>query len=232
MKKYLIQLIGENIDIEDLSDGLRASKWKIIKDSESYYLTSEILNSKSETNEIMSTAKEFIDIINGSAKVIHRNHKRVTTGSLTTIDENGNKSVDVFISASIESRSRLRATLTLVNDENIENRPTTIENWIDKAFLHKPIRDALYFFNELTWWNLYKIYEIIKFDVGGGNKIYKYQEKNKIKHFTQTSQSREAIGDSARHATEIYKAPKKPLTLNEAHTIIRILFENWINNAN
>lgn len=228
MKKYLIELIGEKLDIEDLIFGLRTSKWKIIEELDKYYLTPETLNKTETQANIISKANEFITILNGSAKIFYEDHRKVKTGSLTIIDENGKKSIISFMRGGVsEYRSRTRGTLTDSN-KPLQKTPTIIEVWIAKSEKHKSVRDVLHLFNNLTWSNLYKIYELINYDVGGKNNIFKFIEKSKIKNFKHTAQSRSAIGDLARHAVDRYKPPKNPLTINESHTVIAELFKNWI----
>lgn len=229
MAQNLIELIGEKIDIEDLLFALQTSEWEILNQDEKFYLTSKRVSNLTDYNEILSEGRSFLKILNGAAKVIDRDHKEVTTGSMITIEKNGNRSILVPLSGTIHIRSRIRGILSTSNKDSDKEKSTQIENWLKVADEFPTVRDALYFFNELSWWNLYKIYEIIDFDLGGKQRIINLFDKKKLKLFTQTCQSRKAIGDLARHATPKYLPPKEELSINDAHKIIAQLFANWVN---
>ncbi len=228
MLQNLIELIGEDLDIKDLQFSLKTCEWQIISHDEKPYLASEMVNSITEHDEIISKGKKFLKILNGAASVLYSNHREVTTGSLLTIDQNGNRSERVFLSSTVRSRSRLRGVLTVSGESLGITQPTRIDNWLELAIKNHSVNEVLYFFNELTWWNLYKIYEIIDCDLGGKRNVNRYYDKRKLNLFTQTCQSRKAIGDEARHATDKYPPPKEKLSLEEAHQMISGLFTNWI----
>ena len=46
--------------------------------------------------------------------------------------------------------------------------------------------------------------------------------------FTGTAQSRAQLSDEARHASEKYKAPKNPMTLEEARELVRSVIQAWV----
>lgn len=225
-KSILIQLTGETLDLEEIKRSLRTSDWKIIKETDGYYLTSDFLTAINDHKEIESKAKQFIDILNGAINLFYGNHKRIETGSIIQIDENGKKSKFVSMTGSIKNRTRVYGNLT--NKDDLIEKPTTIELWLNKAEKNESVRDVLHFFNEISWWNLYKIFEIIRDDVGEQKELYKFLEKNDLSHFTQAAQSRELLGDKARHASKKYKPPKTFLTLDKANELVKNLFNNWI----
>ena len=246
MKRTLIQLTGEELDIIDIQSNLRTSEWKIIKDQDEYNLTSDFLNSITDHEEIKSKVRQFLDVTNGASNIIHGNHKKVSLGAIIQIDEQGRKIISVSITESITIRSRAYGELRASGDTNVY--PTTVETWLIKADKHESVRDVLHFFNEITWWNLYKVYEIIKDDLIGVDLNHKkriikkdieeiFKKRgitnfNKINDFTNVAQSRELLGDSARHATYKIKVPDIGMTLNDAHAIIRNLFDEWIKMKN
>jgi hypothetical protein len=41
------------------------------------------------------------------------------------------------------------------------------------------------------------------------------------------AQSKDELGDDARHASERYKAPKTPMTLHEARAFVKSVIEAW-----
>ena len=219
MRQVLVELVGEEkIDIDDLKEVLNLKDWMIITDEEKDYLTSTKLNKISDYHEIIAGANEFLYILNGLANIFNFNHKNVDTGNIKII-EDGKYNL-VLMTGTGEWRTRTRGTLAGLTGKSLLERTEDDKN----------IRDVAYFFKEINWWNLYKIFEIIRHDVGGEKNFrnLKLIEKDKYKLFTETANSRSAIGDKARHATPNNKKPKTDLTLKEAYKIILQLFWNWI----
>lgn len=226
--RVLVKLTGESLDIDDLKSVLQTSPWKITEEADGTFLSSPILDNLTDPKEIDSKAKQFLDAINGAVNIIHSNHKNVDTGIIKQKGDNGGYNITVLLESTIEARSRMTATLTTNFSPSTSNSQTSVENWIEKAERHQSVRDVLHFFNDDTWWNLFKIFEIIRDDLSGQKGFRKLLNRKEIKHFTQAAQSRELLGDLARHASKKYKRPVKDITFAEARGIIINLFNSWI----
>ena len=90
---------------------------------------------------------------------------------------------------------------------------------------NEAVRDVILFFNEITWLNLYKIYEVICKDVGGEKVLQKFITKDELMSFRQTAQSREAIGKLARHGKKI-PPPKKTMNIDDTYILWKRIFED------
>jgi hypothetical protein len=230
MGHVLVQLTGEKFDIEDLQLELKNFNWKIVEEQNNYFLTSEILDSTNDNKEIISKANDFLDIINGAAKIINPDHIKVTINSIRQINENGDSFIHkVMITETVRLRTRFSATSFSKENYKEELKTTTIEDWLLKADAHKSVKNALHFFNEneTTWINLYKVYDIIEEDLGGEKALLKFFQVG-IKEFKYIANNYLAIGDHARHANQKYPAPSNILSLNDAFYTIKSLFEKWI----
>lgn len=222
-RTVLVELTGEQIDIDDLISALHTSEWKIIKDADRYYLSSTLLNNISETDLIVSFATEFLDKLNGAANVIHSNHFKVGIGNLRIINADG-KTNHIMLCGTghIRTRSRLRATLTTTADPDPKTIPTTIETWLTKSLNDENITDALHYFNEINWYNLYKIYEIIRRDLTQNKlDINEFCSQATIKTFTHNA-------NMTRHANKSFEPPKTEMTLKQGHELINTLFQKWL----
>jgi hypothetical protein len=80
------------------------------------------------------------------------------------------------------------------------------------------------------WFNLYKAWEIVCDAADGSHAIVGngWAAERDRRRFTGTAQSRTELGDEARHASERYKAPKDPMTLNEARAFVRSVIRAWV----
>ncbi len=78
--------------------------------------------------------------------------------------------------------------------------------------------------------NLYKAWEVICDAAGGLHQVVRngWTDDDERRRFTGTAQSRDELGDAARHASEKYKAPKNPMTLDEARAFVRSVIEAWV----
>lgn len=102
-----------------------------------------------------------------------------------------------------------------------------IGRWLAKAQHERDVADALRFFAVRSWVNLYKVYELIR--DGAGDVVKRgWATKGELSRFTQTAQSRDSIGDAARHASKKFKAHATPMSLTEATDLVKSLLLNWL----
>jgi hypothetical protein len=228
MYKVLVKLVGEPLDITALKSQLIRGDWKALEQEDGTFLTSNVLDKLTDAREIESMANQFLDTFNGALNVIYRNHKKVGTGVIKQKAENGGYNITVIIDDTIELRDRLFPVTLSKGSEASATSLTIGESWFTTAEKDSAVRDVLHFFNDLTWWNLYKIYEIIRDDVKDQKRLNKLINRKRLSHFTQSAQSRDSLGDAARHASKKYKPPPSHLSLNDATDIIIELFTNWI----
>lgn len=224
------ELKGELEDIQLLTKFLVTGNWKIIERGNKYYLLTKISDEVLENELIRDKGLTFLEALNGAAKMIYFDFENVTINSFYIQKEEIEDHV-ILIDLQIKSRSKKIPEPTLSNFEGNDSAlpaQTVIEYYTWKSGNIKQVREVLHFFNEVTWINLYKVFEIIRDDVGGQKNIEKLYDKKWIKIFTQAAQSRDLLGDDARHAAKKYKVPEIELSIYDAHKIIRGIFHNWI----
>jgi len=232
MPNWLVRLKGEKFDLEDLPSLLRSPEHTVIEESGSYYLKSSDFDSLSSADEVRELAITIIDRLNGVMKLRMRNFRGVSEDGVTLIEEDGRRHRYVYLGGSFTARSKVRANATVTTSngtQQIAPLPSDVESWLSLAKSDKAVKGALHFFRENTWFSLYKVYEIIKDDVGGKKAITTngWATKKGLDRFTQIAQSREALGDSARHAAKKYKPPPQPMTIQEAELLIRGVLRSW-----
>jgi hypothetical protein len=172
---------------------------------------------------MISWANEILDRLNGAANVIFSDHENVKVGNPLVIDEQGKHYS--LIAGAAKFRMRTRAA---IKGSDPSSDASLLQDMLRISDKNESVQLALHFFNNTTWFNLYKIYEVIRYDVGGGEKLNALSNKSELKRFTQIAQSRASLGDQARHASQKYKPPKKEMSLDEASKLIKSLFKNWV----
>ena len=230
MPNWLVRLKGEKFDLEDFPSLLRSPEHTVIEENGSYYLKSSDFDSLSSADEVRERAIAIIDMLNGAMKLHIHDFRGVFEDGVTIIKEDGSRHHSVYLGGSIAARVKVSATVTTSNGtQQIAPQPSDVESWLSLAKGDKAVADALHFFRENTWISLYKVYEIIRDDVGGEEAITTngWATKKRLKRFTRTAQSRAALGDYARHASKKYTPPAQPMPIHEAESLIRGILLSW-----
>ena len=226
MPKWLVRLKGEQFDLEDFSKHLRLPVIKVVKrKDELFYLESSDFNSLTSPKEVLERGRELIKIINGAEKLKRDNFLGISEDVMILENDDGMQEGYIYP----EEKFKIIDNYT-DDSEKIVTHPNDLESLIEVAIKCKVVADALGFCQDDTWICLYKAYEIIRDDVGGELQIIKngWSVKSAIKRFTQTAQSRDALGDSARHASKKYIPPAQPMTLMEARVLIKTILSRWV----
>lgn len=232
MQNWLVRLKGEEFDLEILLPLLHSTKLSIIKENNSYYLKSSDFGSLKLADEVRESAIAIIKRLNGATMLFNHNFHSISEDGVLLVEKNGKRCFHLYLEGSIKIRSRVSANLKATTSNGIQQidpQYSTVESWINLAKNDKTVADALHFFKKGTWISLYKVYEIIKDDIGSHQAIIKsgFAKKQKLKQFTQIAQSRAALGDDARHASNKYIAPVQPMSIDDAKSFIREILINW-----
>jgi len=233
MPKWLVGLEGEKFDLEDLPSLLCSPEHTVIEEDGLYYLESSDFDSLGSADEVREHAIAIIKMLNGAMKLHTPSFRGVYAGGVTMLEEDGRRHHYLYLESSIKLRSKVSANLTVTKSNGtrqIAPLPSKVESWIGLAETDKAVAEALHFFREDTWISLYKVYEIISDDLGGQQAITKngWATKQRLSRFTQTAQSKTALGDLARHAANKFKPPSQPMTIQEAGSLLRGVILSWL----
>jgi hypothetical protein len=205
----------------------------VIEEDGSYYLKSSDFDSLGSADEVRERARAIIEMLNGAMKLYTPSFRGIYEAGVTLIEEDGRRRHYVYLEASITLRSKVSANPTVTTSNGArEIAPplTNVESWISLAKTDKAVADALHFFRDNTWISLYKVYEIISEDVGGEEAIIRngWATERRLNRFRQTAQSKAALGDLARHAASRFKPPSRPMTIQEAGSLLRGVILSWL----
>jgi len=237
MKKWQVQITGHPYDLEDVYKNQSSASWSVVKDKDHFFMESVLFNDQEEADKIQEIASKIITLINGSAKLRIYGFRPIETGNVSYIDDRGNRHNFVLLQGNISARSRAKATLVVTKPEGSEleeeiEQPDCIKPTFALAESDPNVADALrrYASNELNWVGLYKIYEIIRDDVGGSKALFDkgFALKKDLRNFSHTAQHPGAIGDAARHARVDAEVPENPMSLAEANLLISTMMTKWI----
>ncbi|CAM3052353.1 hypothetical protein [Halobacterium salinarum] len=105
------------------------------------------------------------------------------------------------------------------------------EEWTQLALRDEKVGDLANLLDRGDdWVNLYRIYEFIQDNIESEDNIVEqgWWSKSEKDRFKQTANSRDAIGDNARHANNRIPAPNNPMTQAEAKRQIDSLVDQWL----
>ena len=236
MIERLVRLKGHRFDLEELSEHFTSDKLNVRQDEDGYYyLRSSEFNQMSDSSAVEERGRELLQYMNGIAKLLFGpGYRAVEYDAAARIEEDGQRYHTVGSSVTISGRSRMSVKPTVIRaDEAGEDAlqpPDKAEALVNLADRDTKVADALRFQERGDWFNLYKAWEIICDAAGGSHEVVRngWAEERDRRRFTGTAQSRAELGDEARHASEKYKAPQNPMTLDEAQGFVRSVIRAWI----
>ncbi len=104
---------GHGFDLEELSDHFRSPERNVSKDEDGYYyLRSSSFDSLPDDTAVRERALELLEHMNGAAMFYSGgSYQPVEFDGISRMDEQGKRHQFVYLSASIEGRSRMSADL-------------------------------------------------------------------------------------------------------------------------
>ena len=181
---------------------------------------------------MLNTAEGIVERMNGAVSLLFNDIGPVKVANIVQQHEDGRRSI--FLRASAGAY-KVRGSIVelIITDANgnivVPVEPVPMEMVMDASEQRKAVRDALHFFRIGDWVSLYKVYEIIKDEVGQ-NTIEGWITKDTRSRFTGTAQNRDVLGDQARHASRNNPSIFMTDTMShsEAHQVIAKILRCWL----
>lgn len=245
MEEWLVKIKGKGEDLKLVSKKFKSSFLTIKEDNGGFYLKSDSFNHLNDHSEVELKARDIIEKINMVLKV----DLGVYSLKIDDIIQIGkNKTIT-------QKRAEFRAVLRITDPVRIN---MDYEELIKCLYKNDHIQEVfLFYYFGTNWFNLFKVWEIISYDMGVnsvGNKFANYRfdqimyegkndiiskgwaDKDEIDLFRCTAHNRKGAGVYARHALEekIDKHCKKILTENDpmplgvAQKLIKRIINLWI----
>lgn len=225
-----VQLNGGSADLDAIAELFRSS---IVAQRDNTGATYLLMGpTVSGVYDAVLAAQERLEHINGIARLYYPNHRVVSAGLIRVIDSTGNAKNVITGRASIfEHGHRVSATGIVGTADGVAIGAPTPLPFGDRLLLvvdkNPDFKRALALYaNDLTWAELYKVYEVIK-EAHGGPVPTGWVSKTMLTAFTATANSYPALGRDARHAVVQNSIPAPRMTLQEAKSLIHTLLRHW-----
>lgn len=228
MSDWRVRLQGDKAELDCLVALLGGSSVvSIAVEDEDYYLRSSEFNSLTSPEAVRSQAATLLPIINGIGRLRFENFQTVQLeGLVASIDQQGNRS------GQGQRAAPTSAVLARAGSPPPAALPAAFDSWIRQPQQAPEVETALRFFSyQPDWFNLWKVWEIIRDDVGRGAIVGQgWATPDEVDDFRESANTFQVSGEAARHAL-IHQSPspsRTPMHLSKAEDFIRELLDKWL----
>jgi hypothetical protein len=227
-----VSLVGEPLDLEGVAELFsRSTAVRIRREGDLYFITEPGLARLATDPAKRDRAIEVIELVNGAAHLEWANHLPLTAGSkVITIAQNGSRREGTVVGVGT-ARVRVRAQQVQVLRDSVPvvPPPPVPPRWVEAALTDGNVGAALRMLADpdVAWGRLYNVYEIVKEDVGGRGMDH-WSTSEERERFARTANSRQALGDDARHGHTKHEPPPNPMSLGEARRLVRSIVAGWL----
>ena len=241
-------LDGHAFDLDALVRHFPTGKPHITVVEDSTYLVTDLDELYSHPGRLMDAAGELLDRLNGYAWLKDDAYQRVRLNGRFFRDPD--RTTEQVVAGEVV---QFRESFTVVQVPSVEVRATAFgvaavtggapstpppaagPEHLARAATNKELDDLLSLVGKaerLSWIELYKVFEIIRDAVGGGDRdllATSWTTKAEVSAFTGTANHHLASGiHEGRHARQKGDAPKRTVSLGEAQVFIRGLANRWL----
>ncbi len=229
------RLEGHSFDLDTLARQLPQGDPHVAVDDEGYYLTSAMLDGlMHDGGKLYEVASSLLRRANGAARALSSGFRPVRLVGRFS-DDTGAHHV-VVLAETAEARGEAFDVTVVAGGKQQQAPPPPGPKYVQLAQKHKDVAEALDILGKqspsLDWVDLYKLYEIVRHNVGGEDALIAkdWVPRADIKAFTVSANRPDISGDEARHARIPGPPPKstRVMTLAEAQHTIPTLVAHWL----
>lgn len=222
MPDWLVELQGEEVDLEALTRLLASSDLKVSKEGDTYYLGCS--GSIGSQDEVRERAREILQRASAAERIRCGSSLPIKLGEVFRIEADGTRRP--FFSSALRFSWTVRVPHAPVTEEDA----TAFGRWVELAEHDAKVDKVLRILitRETNWVNLYNILDVVLSDVGSMIWQAGWATDREVKRFKHTADSEGTVGDDARHGRERTQPPADPMSLTEADSLIRRILRAWL----
>jgi hypothetical protein len=238
--RWEVQIRGTLSDLEHLARHFTSATANVFRDErdDSYLYYSKAFDSCDTSEKVLATADDELAVLSGVLKFVRDSHEPLLSGAVHKRHADGRRDIFVHLRESIQIRAELGEVTVTVTDAqgNVIQQPTPPPLTVTIAALatqDAAITKVMRLFaapEAKTWVGLYRLHEVIEFDVGGEHSLQKkdWGSKPDLKRFKHSANSVKVAGDAARHGKEHEHSPSNPMTIEEAVAYVNYVMHAWL----
>ena len=239
-------LRGDSIDLSILAELYpEPSDPVVTADRSGYYLTSPTLPDShvNDAGEMLARARELLRTINGAARIVSTSYRPVELSGAFRDSVDRQHVVVEAETAHARAHVFAAAVVTSADGQLVQAPAPPAPKYIQLAGQYPDVADALTILGKpapLDWFDLYKLYEIVRDNVdpsppdqsrkGNQKKLIDtgWVTKADLGAFTGSANHQLASGNAARHAREPGSGPTRTMSLDEGTQFTRDLVSRWL----
>jgi len=228
-------LRGDNpADLDTLGRQHRSGDVTVERSGDNWVLTTAHWNADVDFTVIRDEAGKLVRRLNAVARMLDEDFGAV---ELTGVFTDGSGVVVFGVTAYAHARAGRGAVVVTDADGNIvalpAPPPSAAPGYVALAQRHGQVAEVLDLFaepGEWGWVDLYKVFEIVREDVGGEDQLRDagLALKREIAAFRASANLPSVSGSAARHARGSAGVPKHTMTIGEGRRFIRALVAAWL----
>jgi hypothetical protein len=233
---WQIELEGDIALLRELSLTIASPQLQIVQEGERFYLESNQLETQMSYNEIGALSEVILGALNGVIRLTTQKMNPVISRGFHKVRDDGKKEVTAWVMGDgIFGSASIVVQVYDADGKLVQAQPPADPKpiWMTLALSDTTVSKALRLFgktrNDHDWVSLYRIYEVVKKDVGTQLMYDKgWATEAAITNFTRTANHPDAAGDDARHGATNDQPPPNPMALSEARALIELLLHRWL----
>jgi hypothetical protein len=168
-------------------------------------------------------------LLKGPAKLAMGNGPAIKIGHILQICDDGTE--HYFVHLTEHATSSCSVDARIINPDGTVEEHHPADAAVDWVCLSQKDPAVKMMFEQVSddfenWHGLYNVFDIIREDVGDIPKKG-WCDAGELRRFTQTANSKEAVGVKARHGKWI-SAPPNPMSLSEAKGLMKKIITEWL----
>ena len=175
---WAIELLGEQIDLDDLREQLKSPYEPWIEDYQAdngkiLYLRSASWDKLTEPNDVIRDARRIIEQLNGEALLIHDDAHQVTLGQVVKFDPAGNRNFYPITGHLHVTEGKDRARFrVVVGGTPKQLQQSQMQRWFEEAETDDTRSELFIHLGRMdNWYDFYKAAELARRLAGGQNLL-------------------------------------------------------------
>ena len=231
--KWKVRLTGDERGLEELSESFSEDP-EVFEDENNFFLWSSNFEDLEEVSEVKDIAERIVLNIRNLGLKDSLRTEYLHTAHIHEIKDDGTEHVTVI--AEVEPVKVRANPVSITTTDQTGNKevyhPADRTYELTKLALEdEKVQELVGLLDKgNNWVNLYRIYEFIQAHISGDENIVErgWWSSNEKDRFKRTANSRDAIGDNARHGQERIPAPENTMIHSDAKGLVDNLIDNWL----
>jgi hypothetical protein len=228
MSRWLIQLQGERLDLEEFPRWFPTGDVYGIEEKGAYYLTGRALDTAGNADAVLKRATEALNEYSAMISLLWNAFRKPSIGQVIHEDDAGKQSAYIFVSGVASGRSKASGVLVDTSGTAATPATTQAQDLLAIAKASPNLRQALGVWADpiRTWGRLYRVMEEIEQHFGQPVDQAGLCSTTELVRFRRTANTAESSGVDARHASGLFKPPPDPMSLEQGTAFVARLLEN------